>query len=246
MTTAKLSVHQLEMRYGKYPVLKGISLDIRAGSIHALLGPNGSGKSTLIKCLLGLVVPTAGEILLDGQSCLGKWDYRTHIGYMPQMAHFPENMKVKELIRMMKDIRNQPETREEVLMEWLGLRDSLDKSLKALSGGTRQKVNALLALMFDAPILIFDEATVGLDPVTRLHFKQFLLEEKAAGKTIILVSHFIQEVEELADEIIFLLEGKVYYQGSLHQLKSGQHGHNLEHVIAGMLDPESIKQAKYA
>lgn len=246
MTPAKVSVTGLEMQYGRQRVLKGISLDLAAGAIHALLGPNGSGKSTLIKCLLGLVIPTAGEIRIDGESCLGNWDYRSKIGYMPQIASFPENMRVKELIRMMKDLRKMKGTREAELIDLLGLQESLDKNLKALSGGTRQKVNALLALMFDAPVLIFDEATVGLDPVSRLRFKQFVLQEKEAGKTILLVSHFIQEVEELADEIIFMLEGNVYYQGSLSRLKSGQSGHNLEQVIAAILDPEASPHLKYA
>jgi Cu-processing system ATP-binding protein len=243
---AVISVKNLCMNYGRTAVLRDISLDIRPGAIHALLGPNGSGKSTLIKCILGLVIPKSGEITVQGTPAGRTWQYRSRIGYMPQIANFPENMKVKELIKMMKDLRGQASPKEEELIAMLKLEESLPKSLKSLSGGTRQKVNALLALMFDAPILIFDEATVGLDPVTRLHFKQYLLKEKEEGKTILLVSHFIQEVEELADEIIFMLEGKIYYQGSLEALKSNNHGDNLEKVIASILDPETINLKKYA
>ncbi len=243
---AVISVKNLCMNYGRTAVLRDISLDIRPGAIHALLGPNGSGKSTLIKCMLGLVIPKSGEITVQGTPAGRTWQYRSRIGYMPQIANFPENMKVKELIKMMKDLRGQASPKEEELIAMLKLEESLPKSLKSLSGGTRQKVNALLALMFDAPILIFDEATVGLDPVSRLHFKHYLLKEKEAGKTIILVSHFIQEVEELADEIIFMLEGKIYYQGSLQTLKNNNHGDNLEKVIASMLDPADLNVKMYA
>jgi len=246
MNAAIISIKNLCMSYGKTAVLKDISLDIRPGAIHALLGPNGSGKSTLIKCILGLVIPKSGIITADGIPTDMDWQYRRQMGYMPQIANFPENMKVKELVKMMKDVRNQAAPKEEELIALLKLEESLSKSLKSLSGGTRQKVNALLALMFDAPILIFDEATVGLDPVSRLHFKNYLLQEKAVGKTILLVSHFIQEVEELADDIIFMLEGKIYYQGSLQALKNNNHGDNLEKVIASILDPETPNLKMYA
>ncbi len=240
----KISITKLKKSFGKLDVLKGINLDLSVGSIHALLGPNGSGKSTLIKCLLGMVIPESGEILIDGKKVNGSWEYRKSIGYMPQIAHFPENMRVRELISMIKNIRNQPSL-EEKFIRLLRLEDALNKALKTLSGGTRQKVNALLALMFDSPILIFDEATVGLDPVTRLHFKQHLLKEKEAGKTIILVSHFINEVEELADEIVFILEGRIFFQGSLFELKSQTKEENLEKVIAEILEKNGQEKLEY-
>jgi Cu-processing system ATP-binding protein len=121
----------------------------------------------------------------------------------------------------------------------------MNKALKTLSGGTRQKVNAVLTLMFDSRILIFDEATVGLDPVSRLKFRKYLLHEKASGKTIILVSHFINEVEELADDVIFILEGSIFYQGSLADLKARGNGDNLETVIAEMLEKSGNTSSSY-
>ena len=240
-----ITIQKLEKTFGKLEVLKKISLGFEGGKIHALLGPNGSGKSTLVKCMLGLVIPESGEIRVNGQAVKGNWEYRKAVGYMPQIAHFPENMKVRELIRMIRNVRNQP-SREDQFIELFELGDSMNKALKTLSGGTRQKVNAVLTLMFDSPILIFDEATVGLDPVSRMKFRQQLAREKAAGKTIILVSHFINEVEELADDLVFILEGTIFYQGSLAVLKSLGKDENLETVLAGMLEKSGKNKQVYA
>ncbi len=239
METPVIRISNLCMSYGEQDVLRDISLDILPGRIYTLIGPNGSGKSTLIKCILGLVVPRGGTIFVNGMPVGKTWEYRRQIGYMPQIAHFPQNMKVRELISMIRDIRG-PAAREAEMISLLRLEAVQHKSLKSLSGGTRQKVNALLALMFDSPVYIFDEATVGLDPVSRLHFKQQLLRERKAGKTILIVSHFIHEVEALTDELIFILDGKIYFSGSLDSLKAMRPGYKLEEVIASILDPGSI------
>lgn len=236
-----IRVENLRMNFGKLEVLKGIGLSIQKGTILALLGPNGSGKSTLVKCILGLVNPASGDIFVDGSRIRGSWEYRAKIGYMPQIARFPENMKVHELFSLMKDIRRQPSNEEEFI-SLLRIEDALNKPLKTLSGGTKQKVNAILALMFDSGILVFDEATAGLDPASRLKFKQQIRKEKEKGKTIILVSHFINEVEELSDELAFLLEGKVYFHGTVSQLKKEGKDENLEKVIADILEGRQGKE----
>ena len=147
---------------------------------------------------------------MNGLNIHNNWQYRKQIGYLPQIAKFPENLKVKELIRMISDIRGN-EGNPEPLIESFDLNQILDKPLRYLSGGTRQKVNILLAFMFDSLYYILDEPTAGLDPLSLIRFKELLVAEKKKGKAILLTTHIVRLVEELADDIIFLLEGNIYF-----------------------------------
>lgn len=229
-----IKVAALEKSFKKLKVLQGIDLEVEEGKIFAFIGPNGSGKSTLIKTILGLVIPDKGTITVNGEDVRNNYKYREQIGYMPQIARFPENLKVRELFKMIRDIRkNQGD--EKPLIEYFGLGDSLDKQLKNLSGGTKQKVNAVIALMFDPAILIFDEPSVGLDPVSHLRFREKVREEKAKGKTIIITTHIISEVKELADEIIFLLDGKIWFKGEPAELMAQCKKDDLEQAIAAVI-----------
>jgi Cu-processing system ATP-binding protein len=227
-------IRNLHKAYGKTEVLKGVDLALPDGRITAVLGPNGSGKTTLIKTILGMVIGQKGEISVGGKSIEGDWLYRRDIGYLPQIARFPENLKLRELIRMVKDIRNQPAFDDE-LSSLFGLEPYLGKPLRNLSGGTRQKVNILIAFMFDCHYLILDEPTVGLDPLALIRFKDLLTKKKEAGKAILLTTHMVNLVEELADEVIFILEGKIYFQGKIEALKAQSNDTNLERAIAGIL-----------
>ena len=202
-----IEIDNLHKQFGKNQVLKGIDLNIDKGRIYAILGPNGSGKTTLIKSILGMVIPDKGEISVLEQSIKKGWKYRKKIDYLPQIANFPPNIKVKELINMIKDLRNAPSTEAE-LIELFGLEPFLNKKLSTLSGGTKQKVNIVLTFMFDSPLIILDEPTTGLDPRALIRLKELILKEKNNGKTILITSHIMQFVEEMADEILYLLEGK--------------------------------------
>jgi Cu-processing system ATP-binding protein len=227
-------IRGLHKAYGKNEVLKGIDLDLPDGRITAVLGPNGSGKTTLIKSILGMVIGQEGEIIVGGKNIKGDWNYRRDIGYLPQIARFPENLKLRELVKMVKDIRNQPASDDE-LISLLGLEPCMGKPLRHLSGGTRQKVNILLAFMFDCHYLVLDEPTVGLDPLALIRFKDLLSRQKEAGKAILLTTHIVSLVEELADEVIFILEGKIYFHGKIDDLKAQSHEPDLERAIAGIL-----------
>jgi Cu-processing system ATP-binding protein len=227
-------IRDLHKAYGKTDVLKGIDIVLPDGRITAVLGPNGSGKTTLIKCILGMVIGQKGEIIVGGKNIKGDWHYRSDIGYLPQIARFPENLKLRELIKMVKDIRNQPASDDE-LTGLFGLEPYMGKPLRYLSGGTRQKVNILIAFMFDCHYLILDEPTVGLDPLALIRFKELLTREKDAGKAILLTTHMVSLVEELADEVLFILEGKIYFQGKIEDLKAQSNEANLERAIAGIL-----------
>jgi Cu-processing system ATP-binding protein len=226
-----IEVDNLYKRFGSNNVLINLNLKIESGGIFAVLGPNGSGKTTLIKSILGMNIPDKGRISINGETVRGKWKYREDIQYLPQIATFPGNLKVMELIRMIKDMR-KTRSREDELIHLFGLEPFLKKRLFNLSGGTKQKVNVVLAFMFDAPAIILDEPTSGLDPQAVIHLKQLIQEEKQKGKIILITSHIMQFVEEMADEIIYLLEGKIYFKGSLQHLHEITEQSNLEHAIA--------------
>ncbi len=231
-----IRIQNLSKRFGALQVLKSIDLTITRGKITAIVGPNGSGKTTLIKCILGLVRQESGTICLDDVCVNGTWGYRREIGYMPQSARFPENLTVRELIEMVRDLRNGGNVNEVELIGTFRLGDEIKKPVRTLSGGTRQKVSAVLALMFDPKILVLDEPTAGLEPLSSSRLKDRILAEKARGKTIILTSHNMSDVEELSDNIVFLLDGVVYFQGSTDELKAHTGESNLERGIARMME----------
>lgn len=230
-----IEINNLYKKFGKNEVLKGIDLSIKEGGIFAVLGPNGSGKTTLIKSILGMVIPNSGEILVNGVASKNNYKYRDKIDYLPQIANFPENLKVKELIAMIKDLRNSKTDNDVELIDIFKLEPFLDKKLVNLSGGTKQKVNLVLTFMFDSPIMILDEPTNGLDPISHLRLKELIFREKTKGKTILVTSHILNFVEEIADEIVFLLEGKIYFKGSTSELKSQTGQPDFEHAIASIL-----------
>ncbi|GGH44880.1 copper ABC transporter ATP-binding protein [Mangrovimonas yunxiaonensis] len=229
-----IQIEQLHKQFGKNVVLNGVDLNINNGGIFAVLGPNGSGKTTLIKSILGMVVPNKGTISIQGTNIKKNSEYRKHIDYLPQIANFPNNLKVKELIRMIKDLRGET-TNEQELIARFKLEPFLDKKLGNLSGGTKQKVNIVLTFMFNSPLVILDEPTTGLDPIALIHLKALIQAEKEKGKTVLITSHIMSFVEEIADEIVFLLEGVIYFKGTLHELKTKTSQPDLEHAIASIL-----------
>lgn len=227
-------IQDLYKKFGKNQVLSGVDLMINKPGIFAILGPNGSGKTTLIKSILGMVIPNKGDVFVLGEHIRKSANYRHHIDYLPQIANFPGNLRVKELIKMIKDLRGN--TLEDTrLIELFKLEPFLDKKLSTLSGGTKQKVNIVLTFMFDSPLIILDEPTTGLDPISLIRLKELIQESKSKGKTILITSHIMSFVEEVSDEIVFLLEGKIYFKGSISDLKSQTKQPNFEHAIASIL-----------
>ena len=224
-------------KYGKLEVLKGVSFTIKDGGIIAILGPNGSGKTTSMKSFLGMVVPTKGDILFNGKSIKNQWAYREQISYLPQIANFPNNLKVKELIAMIKNIKKLP-CKDQELIELFGLQKHLNKSLGNLSGGTKQKVNLVLTFMVDVPYLVLDEPTSGLDPIAILALKKLILREKEKGKTILITPHILSFIEEPSDEIPFILEGNIYFRGTPQELLTTTDKENFQEAIAELLKNE--------
>ena len=234
-----VTIENLHKKFGKNEVLKGINLTIKDGGIFAVLGPNGSGKTTLIKSILGMVIPQEGKISINGSSIKNNWEYRREIDYLPQIANFPGNLTVKELVKMIKDLRDKPANDEE-LIAYFKLEEFLDKKLINLSGGTKQKVNLVLTFMFDSPLVILDEPTSGLDPISLIRLKAWIQKEKAKGKTILVTSHIMSFVEEVSDDIIFILEGKIYFKGSVSELKQQTNQTDFEHAIATILTENHV------
>lgn len=234
-----VEIDGLTKSFGSLDVLQGITTEFARGEVTALVGPNGSGKTTLIKCILGLVRPDAGTITLDGTVLDGDCEYRERIGYMPQDAQFPANLSAREVIEMLKDLRGSPEDTDEELIEAFDLRPELDKPIRTLSGGTRQKVNAVTAFLFRPDLVILDEPTAGLDPSASSTLKDKILSLQADGTTFILTSHVMSELEELARNLAFLLHGGIQYDGPIDDLKQSTDTRNLERAIAHMMNDDT-------
>lgn len=230
-----IKIEGLHKYYGNHHVLKDINLDISEPGIYAILGPNGSGKSTLLKSIIGLVNPRQGDISVNGVSIAGTHAYRKEISYLPQIARFPDNLRVFELIRLIKEIRNE-EADESKLVKLFQMESDMRKRLRNLSGGTRQKVNMILGFLFDTPYLILDEPTISLDPVSLSKFRKIISEKKEQGKIIIYTTHIMSLVEELSDHIILLLEGRVIFEGGFKKICSETGTTSLENAIALLVD----------
>ncbi len=221
--------------FQKREVLSDISLNIEPHSISVIIGPNGSGKTTLIKIILGLVKPDCGIVRIGSHQLNDEYAYRERIGYMPQQANFPGNLTGQEVLEMVKDLR-RARILDEELLEKFNFKNELGKPIRNLSGGTRQKLNAVVAFLFDPDILILDEPTAGLDPLASGILKEKIRRAQKRGKTIILTSHLINELEHLSENVLFMLEGKVRYHGPIHNLVTSYGETRLENAIVHLMN----------
>jgi Cu-processing system ATP-binding protein len=231
-----ITLDRITKCYGKFRALDEVSIAFPPGRCTALLGANGAGKTTALKTMLGLARPDAGTVAWDGRRVNGDFSFRNGIGYMPQIGHFPENLTVTEFLDMIAGLRAAPALRLASMLDRFALAGQRRKRLKELSGGTRQRVCAAMALMFDVPVYILDEPTSGLDPMMARRLKDAVQEEKTAGKTIVFTSHIMGDIEELADHVVFLLEGRVLFDGPVAALTGGG---SVERAIASLLEERS-------
>lgn len=233
-----IEVRGLSKSFGGREVLRGIDLSVESGRVTAIVGPNGAGKTTLIKCILGLTRPDGGELTVGGSRVNGDPAYRRSIGYMPQLPRFPENLTGLEVLAMLRDLRGTGAETDESLVRAWGLEGELEKPLRVLSGGNRQKVNAAVAFLFRPDLLILDEPTAGLDPVASSLLKDRIVAERAAGRTFIVTSHVMSQLEEIADDVAFMLDGSVRFLGSLRRMKEQTRERSLERAVAAMMRME--------
>lgn len=229
-----ISVDGLRKSYGARQVLDGVSLALVPGRITALVGPNGSGKTTLIKCLLGLAHGDAGRITVDGAETDREGRYRRRIGYAPQAPHFPPNLSVGEVFAMLQALRPDTAT-DESLLEAFSLRAEWETAVGTLSGGWRQKVSLAAAWLFRPDVLILDEPTAGLDPIAAGLFKHAVREARQSGRTVLVTSHILSELEELADDVAFLNDGALRFAGPVQALLEHTGMRRLEPAVAAML-----------
>jgi Cu-processing system ATP-binding protein len=223
-------------KFGKLTALDNVSVTCNKGQSISLIGPNGSGKTTFIKCLLGMVVPDSGFITFNEQNIVHSWKYRANIGYMPQTGRFPENMTIAQVLDMMKDIRKQPGIiLDNELIRLFELESIMGKRMRALSGGTRQKVSAALTFLFNPDVLILDEPTAGLDPVATEILKEKIRKEKEKGKLILITSHILSDLDDIITEVIYMQEGKLRFHKSLKQLKEDTGETGLSRAIAKVM-----------
>lgn len=234
-----IEVRGLQKRFGPLDVLAGVDLAVTPGRITALVGPNGCGKTTLVKIVLGLTHADAGRVTIDGRALDGDWRYRERIGYMPQLPRFPENLTGRDVLALIDDLRAPGGRRDRTLLDGLALEAQLDKPLRTLSVGNRQRINAALAFLYDPDVLILDEPTAGLDPTAAGLLKDHVRRARARGRTVIVTSHVMAELEELADDVAFLLDGRIRFRGTLDELRTHTGEARLERAVARLMDSEA-------
>jgi Cu-processing system ATP-binding protein len=221
--------------FGKLKALDNVSVTCNKGECIALIGPNASGKTTFIKTILGMVVQDSGFITFNGNNILHHWKYREQIGYMPQTGRYPDHMTIGQVLDMMKDIRGNKTELDEDLVNAFELRALMGKRMRTLSGGTRQKVSAALAFLFNPNVLILDEPTAGLDPVTSELLKEKIIVEKKKGKLILVTSHILSELDDLVTQIIYMQDGRVRFHKSIEALRTDTGEEKLNRAIAKIM-----------
>ena len=231
-----IEIKNLTKKFNKFTALNQVNIRFNNGHSVALIGPNGCGKTTLIKCILGLNVVEDGDILVNNESVKEHYLYRKNIGYMPQIGRYPENMTIAQTIQMIKDTRKVSESELDTeLLEAFELENIFDKKMRTLSGGTTQKVSAVLAFLFNPGIIILDEPTAGLDPLASEILKNKIIKEKNKGKLIIITSHLLSELDDIVSEIVFMNEGKVIVHQSVEELMTERKTEKISESIISIL-----------
>ena len=231
-----IEIKNLTKKFNKFTALNQVNIRFNDGHSVALIGPNGCGKTTLIKCILGLNVVEDGDILVNNESVKEHYLYRKNIGYMPQIGRYPENMTIAQTIQMIKDTRKVSESELDTeLLEAFELESIFDKKMRTLSGGTTQKVSAVLAFLFNTGIIIVDEPTAGLVSFASEILKNKIIKEKNKGKLIIITSHLLSELDDIVSEIVFMNEGKVIVHQSVEELMTERKTEKISESIISIL-----------
>jgi ABC-2 type transport system ATP-binding protein len=217
-------IEKLKKSYGSVQAVKDVSLAIQPGEIFGLLGPNGAGKTTTIRCLCTLASPDSGKIEINGISAVDNpRAARQHLGYIAQEVAPDKVLTGRELLQLQADIYHIPRkvSRDRIpqMIELLELTDWADKKTGTYSGGLNKRLDLALGLLHQPEVLVLDEPTVGLDIETRSAVWQFLRQLKAAGTTILITSHYLEEVDALADRVAIIDSGVVIAAGTPNELK---------------------------
>jgi len=214
-----VSINNLTKKFGTFTVLNGVNLEIKEGEIHGFIGPNGAGKTTTIRCLLGILQATSGEVkIFDKDAWKDAVEIHKRIAYVPGDVNLWDNLTGGEVIDLFIKLQGTSnKQRKEELIKKFDFDPS--KRCRTYSKGNRQKVALIAALASDADFYILDEPTSGLDPLMEIVFRECILELKKQNKTIFLSSHILSEVEELCDKISIIRNGKIIEIGTMSELR---------------------------
>lgn len=242
-----LEVQGLTKLYAGIPAVENVSFRLEAGQVLGYLGPNGSGKSTTANMLVGLLEPTRGQILFDGQEVRGDLRaYRARLGYVPELAHLYQHLSAREYLELVGRLRDLTEEtmrrRGDDLLELFGLTPFRDSVLASYSKGMQQKVLICSALLHNPDLLIFDEPLSGLDVGAVLIFRHLVAALAQEGKTILYSSHVLDAVEKVCTDVLILRRGKVVAQGSVAELRSATNMSSLENVFATLVLEQDSEQ----
>jgi len=216
-----LNVSNLSKRYGKNDALKDVSFDLDTGRVLAVIGANGAGKTTLIKSIVG-VMRFTGTVTINGIDVAAKAKAaRRLIGYLPQRSAIAPDLTVREAAVFYAQLRGVDETRAREAVEAAGLTEHAEKHVGELSGGMNQRLGLSLALLSDPPLVILDEPAAGLDVAARLDLRRLIREQRAAGKSVLLSTHWLEDVPYIADDALLLDQGEVVYSGPASALATG-------------------------
>ncbi|HEY9888384.1 MAG TPA: ABC transporter ATP-binding protein [Candidatus Obscuribacterales bacterium] len=242
-------IEGLKKRYGDIEAVKDVSFTIAPGEIFGLLGPNGAGKTTTIRCLCTLTTPDAGKVEVNGLSVLEHPPLaRQRLGYIAQEVALDKVLTGRELLQLQAALYHMPRKvardRIEQMITLLELTDWADKKSGTYSGGLKKRLDLALGLLHQPEVLVLDEPTVGLDIETRASVWQFLRQLKAAGTTVLLTSHYLEEVDALADRVAIIDQGKVIAAGTPSELKDRVGGDRITLRIREFTPDGEAAQAK--
>lgn len=236
-----ISVTGLEKSYGSKVVLEGISFDVEQGSVFGLLGHNGVGKSTTIECLLGIKPFENGEVTVLGQDPrMNRKQLFQKVGVQFQNTAYQPKIKVKEVCEINHSLYENPSDWQ-TMLEDFGLAAKANSLVSNLSGGEQQKLCIILAIMHNPQLVFLDELTTGLDPKARRDVWAYIQRLKEDGTTILLTSHYMDEVEKLCDKIAILQEGNILISGTVAEIVTASGKCNMDEAFLYFVEGGDVK-----
>ena len=218
-----LKIRNLRKLYGNYHALDGLDMEIEEGALYGFVGPNGAGKTTTIKIISGLLMPDAGDVEIDGIDALAQpYRLKEKIGYVPDYFGVYDNLKVSDYMEFFASCYGMEgltaRKRSQTLLEQVGLGDKLDFYVDGLSRGMKQRLSLARALLHEPVLLVMDEPAAGLDPRTRLEFRETVRELNQQGMTILLSSHLLTDLTELCTDVGIIDGGRMLLTGSVEEI----------------------------
>lgn len=227
-----VEIKNFRMDFGNKTIIKDLSFDVRAGEIFGFLGANGSGKTTTLRALLGFYTPTSGELLIDGKPYDAE-DTNVAVGYLPEERGLYRKETVMDNLIYFGELKGLKDPRgwAEKYLKRVKLEDKADLKLEKLSGGQQQKIQLGVTIMNNPKLLILDEPTKGFDPMNRRLLMEIIEEAHQKGAAIIMITHYMDEVEKLCDRAILLKDGKAHAYGTISEIKKAHNGKSLEQIF---------------